>query len=257
MTHDINYYYTLLSEGRLNLMYLPSGAVAWLWDQPDNQISAAEQFAVAAKDINPITDARLLRSDNNVLILACENGLKFRIYPDGGFSHKGTPMDLNGCISALQNAEDMAPSDDCPCGCGGSCGCGDGTLDPETGEEYEDSDTDTVQAVGDFVTYTVSMADEDPFFDEGIGGESDLTPRHGMGTGSPYGPVAANVIDDTEVFDPNDYLDDFENRDYNPDELEEISRAMGTYEGVYEGITLDESRLSIDQLEKYIKRKKL
>lgn len=247
------YYYELLSEGRLNLMYLPSGAVAWLWDQPENQINAAEQFAVAAKDANPVIDAKLLRSDDNVLILTCENGLKFRIYPDGGFSHKGTPMDLNGCIGALQNEEDSAPKDDCPCGCGGSCGCGDGTIDPVTGQEYStvNPSTELVHAMGDFTLYTI--APEDVPCDEGIGGENNLPTKHGMGTGSPYGPISADTIDSMEVFDPDTFLDDFRGDDYSDSELEELSKAVGTYEG----IVLDESRLSLKQLTKYLKRNKL
>jgi len=96
--------YTLLSEGRLDLMYLPPGAIAWLWKdgRPEEQINAATKLAISAKDINPISDASVLKSDRNILILKCSDGNTFRVYPGGGYSHQGDMMDLNGCVESMQ-----------------------------------------------------------------------------------------------------------------------------------------------------------
>lgn len=114
--------YTLLSEGRLDLMFLPAGAIVWLWKdtRPEEQVVAATQLGVAAKDINPIVDASILKSDKNILILKCEDGQAFRVYPGGGYSHNGEEMmDLNGCIEAMQNIPEgqmQNPEPDMPCG---------------------------------------------------------------------------------------------------------------------------------------------
>jgi hypothetical protein len=119
--HDQELLYTLLSEGRLDLMFLPAGAIVWLWKdgRPEEQVDAATQLGVAAKDINPITDATLLKSDKNILILKCEDGQTFRVYPGGGYSRGGEEMmDLNGCIEAMQNipeGEMQEPEFDSPC----------------------------------------------------------------------------------------------------------------------------------------------
>jgi len=113
--------YTLLSEGRLDLMYLPASAIAWLWKdaRPEEQVNAATQLGIAAKDINPITDASILRSDKNILILKCEDGQSFRVYPGGGYSRGGEEMmDIHGCVEAMQNipeGEMQEPEVGSPC----------------------------------------------------------------------------------------------------------------------------------------------
>lgn len=107
---DIDLQYELMSEGRMNLMHLPPGAIAWLWDRPQKQIQAAEDLAVAANAHgNPVADASLLKADQNILLIKCEGGECFRVYPDGGYSYDEAPMDIGGCSSVLQG--------------GGDCGC--------------------------------------------------------------------------------------------------------------------------------------
>lgn len=94
MTHDIDTLYGLLMENHLDLMYLPSGAVAWLYDRPDSQKNTAAAIGVAARDADPVVDAMLLRSDQNVLVLHTTSGMKFMVYPDGGVGYNGTPIDI-------------------------------------------------------------------------------------------------------------------------------------------------------------------
>ena len=107
---DTDLEYALMMEGRLNLMHLPAGAVAWLWDRPRKQVDAAEALAVAAKTYdNPVIDASLLRADQNILLIKCEGGQAFRVYPDGGYSYDGAPMDIGGCASVLQGSMDSCP----------------------------------------------------------------------------------------------------------------------------------------------------
>jgi len=115
----IDYLYALLSEGKLDLMYLPSGAVAWLFDRPDAQVQSASRLGMMAKDVNPITDGTCLRADNNVLILTCEGGQKFRVYPDGGVSSNGEVSDFTGCQQAMNTP--MSPEEDEDCGPGCPC----------------------------------------------------------------------------------------------------------------------------------------
>ncbi len=108
---DIDLQVALMESGRMNLMHLPPGAISWLWDRPTKQINAAESLAVAANAHgNPVVDASLLKADQNILLIKCEGGECFRIYPDGGFSHEDTPMDIGGCTSVLQGM----PQDECP-----------------------------------------------------------------------------------------------------------------------------------------------
>ncbi len=100
---DIDLQYELMSEGRMNLMHLPPGAIAWLWDRPKKQIQAAEDLAVSANAHgNPVVDASLLKADQNILLIKCEGGECFRVYPDGGYSFDEAPMDIGGCSSVLQ-----------------------------------------------------------------------------------------------------------------------------------------------------------
>lgn len=111
--------YTLLSEGRLDLMYLPAGAIAWLWkdERPEEQVLAATALGVAARDINPIVDASILKSDHNILILKCEDGQAFRVYPGGGYSTDGSDMmELHSAVAAMQhNVPNEVQDDELPC----------------------------------------------------------------------------------------------------------------------------------------------
>jgi len=115
---DTDYLYALLSEGKLDLMYLPSGAVAWLFDRPDAQVKSAATLGMMAKDVNPITGGSCLRADDNILILTCEGGQKFRIYPDGGVSVNGEVSDFTGCQQAMNTSQQPEmPQDECGPGC--------------------------------------------------------------------------------------------------------------------------------------------
>ena len=112
---DTDLQIALMEAGRMNLMHLPPGAIAWLWDRPKKQIDAAEDLAVSANAHgNPVVDASLLKADQNIMLIKCEGGECFRIYPDGGFSHEDTPMDIGGCASVLQGmGGGDCPMDDC------------------------------------------------------------------------------------------------------------------------------------------------
>ncbi len=112
---EIDLQYELMSEGRMNLMHLPPGAIAWLWDRPKKQIQAAEDLAVAANAHgNSVVDASLLKADQNILLIKCEGGECFRVYPDGGYSYEEAPMDIGGCSSVLQGGgcDTGCPMDD-------------------------------------------------------------------------------------------------------------------------------------------------
>lgn len=109
---DTELMYVLLSEGKLDLMYLPAGVIAWLWDRPKEQVEAARDLAVALKDICPITDGSVLRSDQNILVLKCEDGRKFNVYPSGGYGSDGEAMDLTGCLMVIDDVAE--PLKDCP-----------------------------------------------------------------------------------------------------------------------------------------------
>ena len=111
---DTELMYSLLNEGKLDLMYLPSGVIAWLWDRPETQVHAARDLAVAAKDTCPVTDGALLRSDQNVLVLKCEDGHKFNVYPDGGYGCDGEPLDIHGCMKLLDNGMEPVEPEECP-----------------------------------------------------------------------------------------------------------------------------------------------
>ena len=114
---NTDYLYALLSEGKLDLMYLPVGAVAWLFDRPDAQVKSAATLGIMAKDVNPITDGACLRADENVLILTCGGGQKFSVYPDGGVSFNGQVSDFTGCQQAINTPQqhEMMPQDDGGC----------------------------------------------------------------------------------------------------------------------------------------------
>ena len=104
MSDDTELQYALMEAGRMNLMLLPAGAISWLWDRPTAQVDAAEQLAVAANQYgNPVVDASLLAADQNVMLIKCEGGECFRVYPDGGYSCNGAQMDIGGCSSVLSS----------------------------------------------------------------------------------------------------------------------------------------------------------
>lgn len=96
MTQDTDYLYGLLTEGRLDLMHLPAGAVAWLWQyhRPQGQIDAAARFGAVANEMDdPVVDGALLRADKNVLVLHTRSGLRVSFYPDGGMGTNGEVID--------------------------------------------------------------------------------------------------------------------------------------------------------------------
>ena len=145
---NTDYLYALLSEGKLDLMYLPSGAVAWLFDRPDAQVKSAATLGMMAKDANPITGGSCLRADDNILILTCEGGQKFRIYPDGGVSVNGEVSDFTGCQQAMNTPQQPEmPQDECGPGC---------PCDDCQGEE----------APGEFNNMAAPMEDHGDYSDE-------------------------------------------------------------------------------------------
>lgn len=90
------------SINHLDLQYLPSGAVAWLYDRPDEQVAAAAELAAFGNQNGiEFVEASLLRSDNNVLIVHTRNGHRISIYPAGGYGMDGQPYDLMSLGQAL------------------------------------------------------------------------------------------------------------------------------------------------------------
>lgn len=89
---ETDYDYALLMEGKMDLMFLPAGAVAWLWkyERPESQIEGATYAASAASRAgNPVVDAALLRSDQNILVLHLESGDSLNVYPSGDYGAGG------------------------------------------------------------------------------------------------------------------------------------------------------------------------
>ncbi len=135
---DTDLMYTLISEGKLDLMYLPAGVIAWLWDRPESQVNAARDLAVSMKDTCPVVDGALLRSDQNVLLLKCEDGHRFNVYPDGGYGCDGESLDLQGCMKMVDNGMEPVEAEECPMEGGGA---------PEPGVEFMTPDS-VAQAAG-------------------------------------------------------------------------------------------------------------
>lgn len=105
---DFELEYQLLTEGHLDLMYLPSGAIAWLFDRPETQVQAASQLGVEAHRFgNNIVEANLLRSDQNVLILHTKQGQRIMVYPDGGYGMDGQPYGLQEISAILGGGQEM------------------------------------------------------------------------------------------------------------------------------------------------------
>lgn len=107
---DIDLLYGLLTEGHLDLMYLPSGALAWLWQdgRPEAQVEAARQLGVEAKRLgDEVVGASLLRADQNVLILQTKSGHSIHVYPDGGYGMDGQPYDIARIGAILGGGQEM------------------------------------------------------------------------------------------------------------------------------------------------------
>jgi hypothetical protein len=221
--------YTLMMEGRMNLMHLPAGAISWLWDRPDEQVDAAEALGVKANEMdNPVVDACLLRADQNILIVKCRDGQNFNVYPDGGYSHNGDPTDIDGCSCAM----------------GGDVMGGDGMGGEEEGMGFDDDFDAVMSEVPGFDNKAV--VPEDMGGDVGGPGSSSTG---GMGTGSPYTDMNVGAID---VIPDDGYADGGE--PYSDEEMDELARAVGTMEFSNESHKLDSDRLSLEELIEVRKR---
>ena len=101
---DLDALYEKLMEGQqyLDLMYLPSGAIAWLFDQPEQQVQTAMQLAKESHLAdNSVVNATLLQDDQLIIIMELASGRKIRIYPDGGLSSDGQPYDLGDLVTLI------------------------------------------------------------------------------------------------------------------------------------------------------------
>ena len=207
--------YTLMMEGRMNLMHLPAGAISWLWDRPEEQVDAAEALGVKANEMdNPVVDACLLRADQNILIVKCRDGQNFNVYPDGGYSHNGDPTDIDGCSGAMG---------------------GDSMGGEEEGMGFDDDFDAVMSEVPGFDNKAV--VPEDMGGDYGGPGSSSTG---GMGTGSPYTDMNVDVIPD------DGYADGGE--PYTDEEMDDFARAVGTMEFSNESHKLDSDRLSFEEV---------
>ena len=209
---DIDLQVTLMEAGRMNLMHLPPGAISWLWDRPTKQVDAAESLAVAANAHgNPVVDASLLKADQNVLLIKCQGGECFRIYPDGGYSFEDTPMDIGGCSSVLQgmqqsdcpmddNGHQVAPEDG-PRPIEGSGQMA--THDMLRASLGNDEHMDTVPPEsGVAAPQGMTNLEGEPTMDEDQGGDwggPGASTMGGMGTGTPYvGDMAMDASPELE-----------------------------------------------------------
>lgn len=111
---ETDYYYALLCENQMDAMFLPAGAVAWLWShqRPQTQIDAAiVAAATATRCGNPVSDAALLRADRNILVLHLQSGESINVYPDGGYGSRGEPiagMELEAFVMGTSMDVDVA-----------------------------------------------------------------------------------------------------------------------------------------------------
>lgn len=230
---DTDLHVALMEAGRMNLMHLPPGAIAWLWDRPTAQIDAAEALAVAANAYgNPIADASLLKADQNVLLIKCEGGECFRIYPDGGYSYDDAPMDIGGCSSVLQKGGcDPCEMDD------------NGHMaDPSPGDGYNDAmdvateragnpehlnDVDPhgeVQRVAGLTNLSGEPAQDTKIFD-GVGDNDGV--GAGMGTGSPYVGDVGNASLQLDNQMQSRELGEFRVKDMGEEELMILAESLG------------------------------
>lgn len=107
MTDQTDYHYHLLMEGKMDMMFLPAGAVAWLWqyNRPQAQSDSAALVASASKRAgNPVVDAALLRADQNILVLHLQSGSRINVYPDGGYGSGGEPIDRSELDSFINGS---------------------------------------------------------------------------------------------------------------------------------------------------------
>lgn len=114
---DIDMMYGLLMESHLDLMYLPSGAVAWLFDRPEEQVQAAAKLGVEAKRNEcEIVDSSLLRADRNVLVLKTQTGTSIRVYPGGWYGVGDESFaEVEGLIQFFEQSSPVQPAvDDLP-----------------------------------------------------------------------------------------------------------------------------------------------
>jgi hypothetical protein len=249
---DIDLQYELMTEGRMNLMHLPPGAIAWLWDRPKKQIQAAEDLAVAANAHgNPVADASLLKADQNILLIKCEGGECFRVYPDGGYSFDEAPMDIGGCSSVLQGGgcdtgcpmDDNGHQDDAPGPMDGEgdiitpdqlMGMMDGDMDGMMSTEVMDDigndehmDTRPPES-GVAVPHGMTNIAGEPTMDEDQGGDwggPGASSMGGMGTGTPYvGDMDMSAYDDEDI-DPVGFTKECQG--YEDGELDEMAKALG------------------------------
>jgi len=217
---DTDLQYELMMEGRMNLMHLPPGAIAWLWDRPQKQIQAAEDLAVSANAHgNPVVDASLLKADQNVLLIKCEGGECFRVYPDGGYSYDEAPMDIGGCSSVLQGGgcDTGCPMDD--------LGHRDEVMDDLGNNEHMDM---RPPESGVAVPQGMTNIAGEPTMDEDQGGDwggPGASATGGMGTGTPYVGDIAMPDYGEEDMDPVGFAR--ECREYDDDELAEMAKAVG------------------------------
>lgn len=110
---NIELMYELLTESHLDLMYLPSGAIAWLFDRPEEQVQAASKVGVEAHRYgNDITDSALLRADKNVLVLKTKSGASIKVYPGGWYGVDGESFaEIEGIIQYLEEPQGVIGSD--------------------------------------------------------------------------------------------------------------------------------------------------
>lgn len=112
---NLDFTSSLLLEGRLDLMHLPAGAIAWLWvfNRPSAQVDSAKTFAAMAKQMDdPVVDGGILRADRNVLVLHTASGMKVSVYPDGGLGSNGEPIsahDVQGIFLGTGNGALVEP----------------------------------------------------------------------------------------------------------------------------------------------------
>jgi hypothetical protein len=244
---DIDLQVTLMEAGRMNLMHLPPGAISWLWDRPTKQVDAAESLAVAANAHgNPVVDASLLKADQNVLLIKCQGGECFRIYPDGGFSFEDTPMDIGGCSSVLQGMQ----QGDCPMDDNGhQMAPEDGPQPVEGGGQVVTHDMlqaslgnaehmDTVQPESGVASpQGMTNLEGEPTMDEDQGGDwggPGASSTGGMGTGTPYvGDIAMDASPELENQMMSRELGentDFAIRDTDDETVDELMKVMGLVE---------------------------
>lgn len=117
MINDDDLAYAMLMEGKMDAMFLPAGAIAWLWqyDRPEQQTDAAIFAAgTADRNGNPIADAALLRADRNVLVLHLQSGDTINVYPDGGYGSRGEVIQQGELDLYVQGGPEIGPGPEVP-----------------------------------------------------------------------------------------------------------------------------------------------